>query len=161
MKIFNKIKKNKGFVILYAVMISSMLLAIALGVANISLKEIKFGASAKDANDAFFAADVGIECALYYDRTDPSNNAFTGGDDAPGMSCAGSSVTLDNPNPSVWTFKVLGLGSGGRGCANVTVDKHVDSLTTITSKGYNNKGSLSENCIPDSNSVERLLEAKY
>ena len=50
--IIKKIKKNRGFVILFAVTLSSILLAIALGVANIALKEIRFGTSAKDTNEA-------------------------------------------------------------------------------------------------------------
>jgi len=64
-----EIKKNKGFVILFVVTLSSILLAIALGAANIALKEIKFGTSAKDTNNAFFAADTGAELALFNDKT--------------------------------------------------------------------------------------------
>ena len=42
MKIIKKIKKNNGFALLYAVMLSSILLAITIGVLNIALKEINF-----------------------------------------------------------------------------------------------------------------------
>ena len=40
---------------------------------NISLKEIKFGTSARDTNDAFFAADTGAECALFNDKSTQTN----------------------------------------------------------------------------------------
>src|ERR1035437_11163940 len=63
------IKKNKGFVILFAVTLSALLLSIALGVANVAFREAKFNTSAKDTNNAFFAADTGAECALYYDKS--------------------------------------------------------------------------------------------
>ena len=55
-----KIKKNKGFVLIFAVTLAAILLSIALGISQIALKEIKFGTSAKDTNDAFFAADTGL-----------------------------------------------------------------------------------------------------
>lgn len=135
--IIKKIKKNKGFVLLFAVMLSSIILAITLGIANIALKEVKFSISAKDANDAFFAADAGEEQALYNDNK-----------------------ATPNPYPSGATtnFVLSGLGSSGQGCANVVVDK-TTATTTITSSGYNvgNPGCLPAN----PNSVERQLKVSY
>ena len=160
-----KIQKNKAFVLLFAVVISSIILAIALGVANISLKEINFGTSARDANDAFFAADTGAECALYYDRSD--NNAFKettneGEGSVPLiMTCAGSKISFIN-KPPPWSFVISGLGSTGQSCAKVTVSKDNTSIlttTTIISKGYNvgDKNCSSSN----PNRVERELEVTY
>lgn len=148
--ILRKLQKNKGFVILFAVTISAILLSIALGVTKIAFKEIKFGTSAKDTNDAFFAADTGAECALY------NNNSFipTG----PLIQCLGGPIFVSNLG-SVWSFTISGLGSGRQGCAKVTVDKTVSSNTKLTSKGYNN-GSVS-GCNPGSNTVERQLELNY
>src|SRR3989338_669621 len=74
------IKKNKGrvpyeakgfrsgFVILFAVTLSAILLAMALGISNIAFKEVRFGTNARDPNDAFFAADTGLECSLFNDK---------------------------------------------------------------------------------------------
>ncbi|MFA6585792.1 MAG: hypothetical protein WCS86_01370 [Candidatus Paceibacterota bacterium] len=159
MNIKNKKKNNKdGFALLYAIMISSILLAIGLGVGNIAFKEIKFSTSAKDTNDAFFAADTGAECALYYDKLDQSKNAFTG---SVMMDCVNRPIIPIESSPSVWTFTIMGLGSEEKGCTKVIVDKVnvTPSLTTkITSRGYNNAGA---NCIPTLNSVERLLEVNY
>src|SRR6188472_3700914 len=114
----NKIKKNKGFVILFAVTISSILLAIALGVANIALKEVKFGTSAKDTNNAFFAADAAIELVLFNDKAPTS------------------AYTLVSPETShTWNIVVTGLGSAGGSCAKVTILKTNTPTTTITSRG--------------------------
>jgi hypothetical protein len=151
---------GSGFVILFAVTISAILLSIALGVTNIAFREIKFGTSAKDSNDAFFAADAGIECAMVYDRLDPDyfdepsndpKNAFTG---AAVMNCAGSVITIIQNPPSFWSFTISGLGNGGQGCAKVTVDK-TDLNPIFTSKGYNNGGYT---CISGPNTVERQIE---
>lgn len=146
-----------GFVILFAVTISAILLSITLGVANISLREIKFGISAKDTNDAFFAADIGEECALYYDRSNSTKNAFTGM--ATPMICAGNSFSKPVPSPAnFWSFTLSGLGSGGQGCSKVTVDKRVSPITQIISRGYNNGGS---SCTQSLNTVERQIELNY
>ncbi len=150
------IKKNKGFALLFAVMISSIILAIALGVATISYKEVKFSTSAKDTNDAFFAADTGAECALYYDRIDPANNAFDPLFSGP-MNCNGLSITLGGSDPT-WNFIVSQLGDNKNGCAIVSVNKSDPNSTSIVSKGYNNGGS---NCIATENTVEREIDLNY
>lgn len=152
-----KLQRSKGFVLLFVIVISSIILAVTLSIMNIALKEINFSASAKDTNDAFFAADTGAECALYYDRTAPANNAFTG---TAIMNCAGSNITINGLSP-IWNFVVSGLGSNGKGCAKVTVDKSIPPRTNITSKGYNNGGSIPGTCIQGVNNIERQIELSY
>lgn len=151
--------KNQGFVILYAVALSAILLSITLGVVNISLREIKFGTSAKDTNDAFFAADVGAECALFYDKT--ASNVFIS--TPPEINCNDDDdiVVTKTPGLSFWSFTVSKLGSGEQGCAKVTVDKTNLPITQIISNGYNNGGSDPGSCVQGSNTVERQLEINY
>jgi Tfp pilus assembly protein PilV len=132
-------KKNKGFVILFAVTISSILLTIALGVANIALKEIKFGTNARDTNEAFFAADTGTELALFNDKSTSSSYA----------------------SGSYTPFSVFGLGSTGQGCTYVTVDKTSPPTTKVIAKGYNTGVNMSGVCTSVSNSVERELKTTY
>ncbi|MFZ2149818.1 MAG: LamG domain-containing protein [Minisyncoccia bacterium] len=148
------IKNNKGFVILFAVTISAILLSIALGVANIAQKEIKFGTSAKETNNALFAADAGIECALFYDKSAPANNAFTG---TASMTCGGGSITPTDTG-NFWSFALVGLGSG-QSCAKVTVDKRIFPITTIISKGFNVSNNACSSVNP--NQVERELKVSY
>ncbi|MES2023142.1 MAG: hypothetical protein V4439_00470 [Patescibacteria group bacterium] len=156
---------KKGFVLLFAMVLSSIVLAIAFGVANIALKEINFSTSAKDTNEAFFASDVGVECALYLGK-DPSAFGFTGTDSSKiTPSCAGTTLNLSEPGPS-WIFSLLALGSEGKSCAlvSVFVDTNIiPSKTKIISKGYSN-GIIDGNtftCSPGPNSVERELEVNY
>ena len=134
-----KIKKLKsGFVILFAVTLSAILLSIAVGVTNIAFKELKFGTNARDANDAFFAADTGMEKILFQDKT-------------PNTYLTGNIYEL---------IYVTGLGSVGKSCAIVTVDKQTDStFVIITSKGYNIGSGVT--CSPPNNAVERQLEVRY
>lgn len=128
---------RSGFVILFAVTVSAILLAVALGVANIAFREVKFGTSAKDTNDAFFAADTGIEYVLFHDKT-----------------------VDEYPLGSITTppIVIYGLGNTGQGCAKVTVDKTDPSKTIFISKGYND-GGLS--CTQGPNSIEREIKVTY
>ena len=156
--IIHRVKKNKGFVMLFAVTISSILLSIALGVANIAFKELRFGTSARDTNDAFFAADTGIECALLYDKSNQSQNAFTG---TATMNCAGTNIDVGGSDP-LWNFVVAGLGSAGASCAKVTVQKNtigIETFSTIVAKGYNIGDTLCE--FSGSNRIERELKLNY
>jgi len=156
-----EIKKNKGFVILFAVTLSAILLSIALGVANIALKEIRFGTSAKDTNNAFFAADTGAECALVNDKYSSISFVKIGGSGT--VRCMGNNIAISGVFPS-WNFVVSGLGSSGVSCANVSVFKDdvtraPSIITTIISKGYNigDAACLSSN--PDR--IEREILVSY
>ena len=64
---FKKIKKDRGFVLLFAVTLAAIFLSIALGISQVALKENNFSTSAVDTNNAFFAADSGAEQVLYND----------------------------------------------------------------------------------------------
>ena len=57
---YNK-KNQKGFVALFTVLIVTVILAMAIGIASISLKEIVLSSSASDGSKAFYAADSGID----------------------------------------------------------------------------------------------------
>jgi hypothetical protein len=149
---------RSGFVILFAVTISSILLSIALGVANVALNQLSFSTSARATNNAFFAADTGIECALLHDRSNDADNAFTG---SASMNCAGVPVTISGADP-LWSFIVTGLGSSEESCTIVTVSKILVepyTFTTITSKGFNVGDALCESS--SSSRIEREIRISY
>lgn len=133
-----KQKKDSGFVLLFAITLGAILLALALGVTEIAFKEIKFSTSARDANDAFFAADMGIESALFQDK-------------------AG---TICSPAPCSFEFTLIGLGNAALSCAKVNVSKTTSpSLTTVVSKGYNVGNATCSSINPDR--IERELKVNY
>lgn len=64
-------KKNnhkKGFSVLFATLIGSLVLAIGLAILSITIKQIKLSSAGRESQHAFYAADTGIECALYLDN---------------------------------------------------------------------------------------------
>lgn len=148
-----EIKKNKAFVLLFAVTLSSILLAIALGVSNIALKEVKFSTNARDTNNAFFAADTGVECALFNDKS--TGSAFVNNGT---VRCLDQDIPMGAP--PLWTFVISNLGSESKSCANVTVNKTDPAKTVITSKGYNIQSS-DDMCTPTVDRVEREIKVTY
>lgn len=63
-----KQKGKKGYVLLLAVLISSIILAMSMGVFAISIKEVALATFARDSVRAFAAASRGLECAMFHDR---------------------------------------------------------------------------------------------
>lgn len=169
-------EEKKGFVLLFAVVLVSIILAISLGVSNITLKELNFSTSARATNDAFYAADTGVECALYYLRNTEAN--FTGQNQVFGIpttdiitNCNGVNISLDEDEYGVyapvgpWFFNITSIGQPPVACALVEVIKE-DNTTTVISRGYNvgypTDADEGPNCgsnIP--NQVERVIEVRY
>lgn len=138
---------SRGFTILFAVLIGGLLFSLGIAIAHLSLKEIVLSNAGKESEHTFFAADTGIECALYWDikmgkqeRVFPSSR-----DDTPRTSIdcngvtgvpVGVDVALDN-KAATSTFT---LSFAPRGCALVTVGKTVSGSTVIESRGRNECG---------------------
>lgn len=162
----HKLKKDKGFVILFAVVVSSIILAITLSMINISFKELSFSISGRASNDAFYGADTGVECALFWDKegvfgvASSTTNPFV-------TTCANTAIDISLPalNPNgvtSWDFVLLGLGSSLKSCAKVNVTKDTSifpNTTVIISKGYDIGDALCASTNP--NRLERVLKVEY
>lgn len=126
--------QRAGFALLYAVLVSSILLAIGLAIFNITIKELLFSSLGRDSQFAFYAADTGAECALYWDFIE---SAFATSS-ASNIECANNVIE--------------GMGGGGYGapsiftidfspepyCVTVSVTKYeIPKRTIIESRGYN------------------------
>lgn len=143
------IKNKKGFVLLFAVTISAIFLAIALGVANIAFREVRFSTNARDTNEALFAADTGVEFMFHWDKI--------GSFPTPTM-------PTTNPPIQTWSIPLPGLGSASLNCSFVTItkDNTVSPMTTtIISKGYNLGGDNPSCASSNPNRVEREIDVYY
>lgn len=151
--------RSGGFTLLYATLIGSLLLAIATGIFNIIFKELQLTSSSRESFVAFYAADTGLECSLYWDL---SQGVFLSSDDhdppQSGVLCNGIDITQNwtvNSNPSSATteFDITFLPEPY--CTHVVVSKVDGGETLIESRGYNT-------C--DTNNprrVERGIKATY
>ena len=142
--------RNGGFTLLFSVLASSLLLAVGLAIFNVALKEAILSSAAKDSQLAFYAADTGVECALYWDlQASPPGSAFD--PTAVGSSITCGSRTISTGSQTVPTDPSQPSQIGGAGtsiffldfspsadsCAIVTVDKANPPLTTVESRGFN------------------------
>lgn len=65
--------REKGFILLFSLLISSVILSAGLAVTRIIIRQIYLASVQRDSQMAFFAADSGIECIRYWkDTADPS-----------------------------------------------------------------------------------------
>lgn len=64
---FKEINNKKGFTLLFAVLVSIMVLAVGASIINISLKQLILSGAGRESQFAFYAANTGMECALYWD----------------------------------------------------------------------------------------------
>lgn len=158
MKIYNK--KEKGFVALFTVLIVSVILAMAIGIASISLKEIVLSSGASEGSKAFYAADSGVECALYYDRINPAQGTFLTNLKCNGILPINPLSSSDFESPEVYDFEIP-FGADGELCAKIKVKRFITTglgyTFLIESKGSNLP------CGPNDNpkKVERSIRVTY
>lgn len=151
-------KKNAGFTLFVAIVITGTLLVIATGMINLALRQSLISSSGRESQLAFYAADTGMECALYWDVHAPSGQSAFSTTTGSTINC---NYTPNNPG-NQWVVggsaasvidKITFLPDPY--CAVVTVTKNPDGSTVIESKGYNSCDILNPR------RVERAVRARY
>jgi len=151
-----KFKQQSGFAMLFTVLIMSLILSIALSISNITFKQTLLSSLAKDSQIAFYQADAGIECALYYDIV---QNSFPLGSEIstvpPNITCGYKELELDTINSYRDYFTYKDSTGGSEPCFSIVFDKSTNPVETILQARGNNT------CTQTPRQVERALEAKY
>lgn len=131
-------KNNRGAVLLIAVLMTSVVLSVGMGIYQRTYKSLVFSSYWKQTQIAFAAADAGFECALYLD-THPTATPKCFTQDIPTSWVPGGATPSEGIN--------LIAPSGG--CVNIQVNKTsvpVDpptdpatfyTTTHIEARGYN------------------------
>lgn len=157
---------KNGFALLLSLIVTSILLVVGLGVSGVAFREIQLSSFGNQSEIAFYAAETGLECGMYWDKVmiDASilNDGDSGNDESQAalssfindgsggpirsMSCLGAGVAPSSLISLLGDTAEFDLGSGNAPCAKVEVKKvetlsHPGSLawakTFITSTGYN------------------------
>jgi Tfp pilus assembly protein PilX len=142
-----KNNSTKGFTLLLAVLITSIILGISVGFSTFVIRELIISAMGRESQIAFFASDSGIECSLYWDL---QQNAFATSSTS-SINCAGSSRIVGGSSG----ISEFDLNFTNGACSHVKVDKTVYHQTKIDSYGRNTCN------LSDPNRVERALEIIY
>lgn len=145
---------HRGFTLLIAVVLSSVALSIGLALLDVSYKQVILSSSAKQSQNAFYAADTVLECALYFDQQTDAFNYTT-----PNASLTCNSLPVINYTSTqangtrITNFTVPCATSGELG--TVTVYKSSAAATQIFTTGYNTCATGNER------RIERGLKIVY
>jgi Tfp pilus assembly protein PilX len=177
-------KRNNGYTLLFAVLVTSIVLSVSISILSISRKEFVLSTSARESQFAFYAADSGLECASYYDFMAPQFNSTT---TAAVIQCGAMAATIDvtpttvtdgNSSTSTFAFSFpISSAVAGSACSNVSVKKASTYIpsggpgvpaktttdTVVVASGYNAgwnpSGSPVANCsFASPKKVERELK---
>jgi len=142
---------RQGFTLLFSLLILTIVLSASLGIHGIVIRQIKISQVSRESSVAFFTANAGIECALYWDIVEKKF-------DSPNYTIDCMGAPINGLFVASTTSFYLGLGNDA--CAKVEVNKN--GGTVLTSSGYN-IGDPDLTCASDSGrlQVERVLEASY
>lgn len=163
----NKLQHNNGYTLLFAVLVSALVLAIGISILTIAKKEFLLATSARDSSLAFYAADSGIECAAYGELL---KNAFDlSGANTGLLNCNFAPVPvvvvsdITNGKQFVFDVNVSNTQTTGGPCASVIIQKTTDPVTgiiqtNIDSRGYNTGWASNGTCAVSN--PNRLLSAK-
>lgn len=157
---------HNGFVILFTILISAIIMMIGLGIYSIAVRETVLSGSAREAQYAFYAADAGVECALFAQTVSPTpyetqtGGTFLCGANTPTpISVLSAAGTVGDP----FQFNVL-VDSNKKTCAHVSVFDTVTGSTAtrrIISQGYNICDTRGVPLITSSLLVERDLDTQF
>ncbi len=178
MKKFNFTNNQNGFTLLLASLIASLLLAIGLAMFTIAQKEIILSGLGRESQYAFYAADSGAECALYW--------AFQGAFDPlqsyHGAKCNEQPIGEYRPPESTTPTDLIIGGKGYVGgesvtsfwfeqqessskkrCVKVKVTKYETGAvrTKVDSRGYNVGCNSDGEPITSPRTLERAVQMVY
>jgi hypothetical protein len=165
---------QRGFTLLIAALIASIVLSLASAIFDIAQKQIALASLSQQSQYAFYAADTAAECGLYWDirynyfaTTTPSGAALPYS-----PTCDSQSIALTTPlsNQSypytVTTPKLPAINLfSGKYCVQLTVTKTLDNSTNpptvrtvVHADGFNTSCA---NIAVSPTSLERSVELNY
>ncbi len=73
-----RVTEEKGFTLLFAVLVSILILSVGASIVNLSVKQIILSGSGRESQYAFYAANTGVECALFWLWNSPEDGLVFG-----------------------------------------------------------------------------------
>lgn len=147
---------EKGFTLMLAALIASVTLALGTSIFALAQKELSLSSVGRDSQFAFYAADSGAECALYWDirfQLFPTTTPTT-----KNLTCDNEAKTTTATNVSGAIVSTFQFEPNGY-CAKVSVTKsNTNPRTKIHVDGYN---TTCANIGLSSHALERSVDLKY
>jgi Tfp pilus assembly protein PilX len=155
----NRQHYQKGFTLFVAIVIMGTLLLVATSITSLAYRESLISSSGRESQYAFYAADTGAECAIYWDVKNSSGFSAFATSTSSQINCNQNVQNSSNPTPNIVggssqsVFNLTFLPDPY--CAKVTVTKLPDGTTKIESLGYNTCDAS------NTRRVERAVRATY
>lgn len=150
MKVENK---QSGFTLFVAIVVMGTLLIIAMGVVSLAVRQSGLSSAARESQYAFYAADTGVECALYWDVKNSTGITAFSTTTGTSITCLGQNMVVGGASSGVSNFDLLFTPDPYY--ATIRVTKGEDGSTLIESKGYNTQDASNPR------RVERALRVRY
>ena len=93
---------ERGMTLLVTIFLMSILVAITASLLNVTLKQYLISGISEESEIAFHAADAGLLCAVYYDKSVTAN---------------GNSFDVEPPQGGPVTINCMGVGASSNGAA--------------------------------------------
>lgn len=160
---------QRGFTLLLATLISSLVLIIGTSMFSLAQKQVLLSSLGRDSQYAFYAADTGAECALYWDLRHQYYSP-QGQPDGVQPTCDGTSIAGDSFSgfgvPMTFEFELRGENALANLCSRVAVTKYEDNPVTediepqtiIVASGYN---TPCDSIATDPRALERTVRLTY
>ncbi|MCE9541609.1 hypothetical protein K8R03_03585 [Candidatus Kaiserbacteria bacterium] len=170
-----KTSSQRGFTLLLAALVASIVLMLGSSIFTIAQKQVALSSIGRDSQFAFYAADAGAECALYYDirahafpAHDPATPATVICDkDAAGADLSAVTTVTSTSDSATSTFSMNLFArdiagnkvNTGMNCIQVTIAKNPTApFTVIHADGY----SVScETITASGRALQRSVELRY
>jgi hypothetical protein len=151
---------TRGFTLLLAALIASIVLSLGTSIYTIAEKQVELSSLGRDSQFAFYTADTGAECALYWDvRFDAFATTTVGVT----PTCDGKTVTITTVGtsyPYTEEFQVdLFTDQSSGYCADVLITKNATNPhTVIHADGYS---VTCESKAASARALQRSVELQY
>lgn len=136
-------KYQSGFVILFTILISAIIFSMGLGIYSIAIRQTILSSTSREAMQAFYSADAGIECTLLAEVGGNITNQTMG-------SCDQKQIDFSN-NPAQVVFGDRNL------CSLVTIITGTGQRRLVA-RGFNGDCPTGS---PGPRAVERDLDVVY
>lgn len=150
-----KLNDQKGFTILLSALVASLVLTLGIAVFSVAQKQVILSSLGRSSQYAFYAADTGVECALYWDMRHEYFSTTTSGVTP---ACDGTPlIVTGSPGALPYTVEFRFQPNGY--CVDVSVTKSAtDPKTVIHADGF------STNCDEitiSGRTLQRSVELSY
>jgi hypothetical protein len=157
-----KLRAQKGFTLLLAALVATVVLSLGSSIFVIAKKQVTLSSLGRDSQFAFYAADTGAECALYWDIR---HDAF-GATPPASTSCDGVAMTqiVASGNRSTAPYEIqfqmdLFTGDSTGNCVQVSIQKNTSNpFTVIHADGYSVSCALINS---SARALQRSVELHY